>query len=61
MTLVDLNEKGQINIEQRVLEPLRDMRIIKGSMEDLLKVENYSKGNTEDYIGVVLTDQGHIF
>lgn len=61
VTLVDLNEKGQINIEQRVLEPLRDMRIIKGPMEDLLKVENYSKANTDDYIGVVLTDEGHIF
>ena len=61
VTLVDLNEKGQINIEQRVLEPLRDMRIIKGPMEDLLKFENYSKANTDDYIGVVLTDEGHIF
>jgi exonuclease SbcD len=61
VTLVDLNEKGQINVEQRVLEPLRDMRIIKGPMEELLKLENYSKANRDDYIGVVLTDQGHIF
>jgi exonuclease SbcD len=61
VTLIDLNEKGHIKIEQKSLRPLRDMRLIKGPIDELLKEENYKTGPVEDYIGAILTDEGHIF
>lgn len=61
VTLIELKEKGECVIEQKYLEPIRDMRIIKGDLEDLLKEEVYSLANTEDYISAVLTDEGKLF
>jgi len=61
VTLIDLREKGVIDIQQRVLAPLRDMRIIEGSLEELLDPAVYSFANTEDYINAVLTDRGALF
>jgi len=61
VTLIDMKEKGQIDISQHHLRPLRDLRLIKGELEDLLKEEVYSLGNKEDYICAVLTDRGKLY
>lgn len=61
VTIVDLKQKGDISIEQRRLEPIRDLRVIKGTLEDLMKEEVYSLRNQEDYICAVLTDRGKLF
>lgn len=53
--IVTLGEKGKIEIELRVLSPLRDMRAIKGTMKQLLSPENIK--NPEDYMFVTLTDE----
>jgi exonuclease SbcD len=61
VTLIDLKEKGQIDISQHHLRPLRDLRLIKGELDDFLKEEVYTLGNREDYICAVLTDRGKLY
>ena len=51
--LVTLGEKGQVDIELLPLVPLRDMRHIKGRLEDLTRESLAS----EDYIYATLTDE----
>lgn len=60
-TLIDLKEKGQVDIEERILKPKRDLRIIEGDLEVLMDKDVYSLGNTEDYIQAVLTDRGTLY
>lgn len=58
--IIDIKEKGNIDIELVPLIPIRDMRIIKGPIEKLLDKEIYSKGNVNDYLNVVLTDEDYV-
>lgn len=53
--VITLGEKGDIHIECRELQPKRDMRHIKGKLEQLLRKENLV--TKEDYIYVTLTDE----
>ena len=61
MTIVELTEKGQVVVRQIPFVPLRDMRIIKGRLSDLLQKEVVEAGNKEDYLQVILTDAEEIF
>ena len=58
--IVDIKDKGNIDIELIPLIPIRDMRIIKGPLEKLVDKEVYSVGNVDDYLSVVLTDEDYI-
>lgn len=60
VTLVNIDEKGEVSIELKELNPKRDMRRIKGSIKDLLNPEVYKDTDVEDYINVILTDEGEI-
>jgi exonuclease SbcD len=60
VTLVEIKEKGHITSTALSLLPLRDMREIKGPLEQLLNDEVYSQGNKEDYLRVILTDEEEI-
>lgn len=53
VTVVTLKGKGDIEIEQIPLTPLRDLRKIRGPLEEILKHVNTS----QDYVHVTLTDQ----
>jgi len=57
LTVVNIVEKGNVNISEIPLDPLRDLREIKGSYNDLMKRENYINTNTEDYLHITLTDE----
>lgn len=46
-----------VSFELLDLEPLRDLREIKGPLEALLSEEVASSGNKEDYLHVTLTDE----
>ena len=59
--IIDMKEKNNIDIKLIPLKPLRDMREIKGPIEELLKKENYEKGNTNDYIKSVITNEEPVF
>ncbi len=52
VTMVELGEKGQVEIRQIPLQPLRDLRQIQGTMEELLQqgltMAAKSTGATED-------------
>lgn len=56
VTILEIKENEPIQIIQRELVPLRDMRKIRGELSELLKEENYMLANTEDYIQATLTD-----
>lgn len=61
VTIVDLKEKGNVTIETYPLEPLHDMRKIRGSYEEITKKSNYDQTDTEDYVQITLTDETDIF
>lgn len=52
--VVTLEEKGQVSVDLIELKPLRDMRHLKGRMDQLLNPKNIV--SPEDYIYVTLTD-----
>ena len=54
VTFVQMKEKGDVSITSVPLTPLRDMRSIRGSFEEL------EKGESEDYIRAVLTDDAPV-
>lgn len=58
--ILDFKEKGKIDIELVDLVPLRDMRVIKGRLEQLLDDEVVALGNTDDYINAIITDDDYI-
>jgi exonuclease SbcD len=60
VTLVEIKEKGTVNLTALPLVPLRDMREIKGPLEQLLGEDASSQGNKEDYLRVILTDEEEI-
>lgn len=53
MTIVTLNEKGNINIKTPSLTPLHDLRKIQGTFRELISVPEPS----DDYIYAELTDK----
>ena len=58
--IIELKEKGNIDIELVELVPIRDMRIIKGKLDNLLDKNIVSLGNIDDYISAVITDEDYI-
>lgn len=57
LTVLEIKEKGDINISMREIKPLHDVRKIKGQLEDLMSKEVYSMADTMDYLQVTLTNQ----
>lgn len=60
ITIVDLNQKGEVEIDFHEFKPRRDFRIIKGELKELIKNDVSSLDNKEDYIKAVLTDKGEL-
>ena len=60
VSVVELMEKGSVNIRTVPLSPLRDMREIRGSYMELCAKENYAGSNTDDYLHITLTDEEDI-
>ena len=57
VTVVDIKEKGNIDIREVMLTPKHDLREIKGSYEDITNRKNYEGTNVDDYVHIVLTDE----
>lgn len=57
MTYLEIDKDGKITTEDVTFKPLKDMRIIKGKLSELIQEEVYGLENTEDYIKAVLTDK----
>ena len=58
--IIEFREKGNVNIELIDLIPLRDMRVIKGKLDNLMSNEVVSLGDVNDYISAVITDDDYI-
>lgn len=61
ITIVELREKGQVEVRQRPVRPLHDMRQLRGNYEELVKRENYENTDTEDYLRIILSDEEDIY
>lgn len=60
VTIVELQEKGNLQIRTADLIPRRDMRELKGNYEELANKKNYEDTAVEDYIHITLTDEEDI-
>ena len=60
ITVVELKEKGNVEISAVPLHPLRDMRKIRGSYEELTRRSTWQGTAVEDYLQVTLTDEQDI-
>ncbi|MCR5600297.1 MAG: exonuclease SbcCD subunit D [Ruminococcus sp.] len=60
VTVVEIREKGWLNVREVPLSPKRDMRKIRGSFEYVCSKECSSTGDINDYLHVVLTDEEEI-
>ena len=58
-TILTIDAKKEISLSFHPLKPLRDMREIECSLEELLK-KQCEIGNQEDYMHVILTDEEQI-
>lgn len=59
VTIIDIKNKD-INIKLEHLKSLRDMRILEGNIDDILKEGINSTFGRDDYLKVILTDDGEI-
>lgn len=54
VVVIDIDRSKNINVEKILVEPLRDLRILRGNFEDIMKIK------TNDYVSVQLTDENFI-
>lgn len=57
VTIVDIKEKGSVDISTVPLVPLHDMREIKGTYMEVSNRQNYEGTDTEDYMHITLNDE----
>ena len=60
MTIVDLKEKGNIEIKEIPVKQLHDLKTIKGKFSKITSEEFYKELKKEDYYRAVLTDEDDI-
>lgn len=58
--LIEVKERGEAVIWRRPLKPLRHMRILRGSLAELVKQGNEEEKGREDYIQAILTDKDEL-
>jgi len=60
VTLVELSEKGNCKYSEIPLSPMRDLREMRGSYEEVTSPAWRSMGKTDDYLRIILTDEEDI-
>ncbi|MCR4733805.1 MAG: exonuclease SbcCD subunit D [Treponema sp.] len=60
MPLINLGEKGKIDIEMIPLKAKRDLRQIRGTFDEIMKMSKDDPNNPEDYIDIILTDEDEV-
>ncbi len=58
VTIIELNEKGSLDLKFETLIPIRDLKVIRGTYEELTK-KSYYEGTTyqSDFMHITLTDE----
>lgn len=57
VNLVTLGRKGEVSVEKKELRPLKEMRIIEGTLEQILEQGLTDTSGQQDYIQALLTDE----
>lgn len=57
VTIIELKEKGNIDISEVPLTPKHDLRILTGSYDELMSRNFYSSIDKDDYMKIILTDK----
>ena len=60
VTILDFKDKENIEYSKIPLTPLRDMREISGTYDELTLKSNYENTNVDDYLHITLTDEEDI-
>ncbi len=60
LLIVDLKEKGNLEVKKLPLLPLHKMREVKGTYEMFMRQENYKQQGYDDYLSIVLEDEVEI-
>ncbi|WP_108669291.1 exonuclease SbcCD subunit D [Peribacillus acanthi] len=60
ISIVEMQTDGQFSLRYRELSPEKDMRILEGFMEELLDPSYYQQQKIDDYLKVILHDEGTI-
>lgn len=60
VTLVELLEKGNMTITELPIVPIRDMREMRGTYEEMTSPKSRNLGSTNDYLRIILTDEEDI-
>jgi exonuclease SbcD len=60
VTVLELLDKGQVNLKYIPLIPSRDMRELRGTYMEITNKENYEGTNVHDYVHITLTDEEDI-
>lgn len=61
VTVLELWEKGNLDIQTIPLIPLRDMREIKGPIDELLRIGASLNETSKDYVHTIITDEGEVY
>lgn len=60
VTIVELFEKGKVELRTAELKPLRDMRKLRGTYMELMDRNSYNDTSQKDYVHITLTDEEDI-
>ena len=60
ITMVEMKEKKDISISKIPLTPLKDMRVIEDTLENLLHKPEYTK-YSKDYVSAIVIDEEELF
>lgn len=60
VTIVEMKEKGRVEVFEIPLKGLRDMRKIRGTYLEVMSKSSYREENREDYVQITLTDEEDI-
>lgn len=58
--VIEMGAKGDTTYHTIPLVPLHDMRVIRGTYDELTLLENYQGTAVDDYIHVILTDKNDV-
>lgn len=60
VTIIEVNDKDDMIIRNQEIEPIRDMRVIRGHLDHLIEAARESEEGRDDYIQAILTDEGEL-
>lgn len=55
LTVVELKEKGELQVKTVSLKPLHDVRVLRGTLEEIVGL--HGGGMCHDYVSIILTDE----